>query len=370
MVEYALIAVLVILGIVVMGPYVLRSVNAHFKLWDEGVQDSFTENITQAPVGSVPHIPLNNCVCNPSAGSCGSGQAGSPCGPGYREHNYNCNPQGCNGAGDSYCVLDNSCCIAQNEGCGNYTCPQTGCPSDATTPPQGANSNNCYFGYEIQGQTCGANTSIQCVYNPDASCTQGPPCCPLPACIGTVPPDPNSKVCPGSPGTTTDTPLLNNVNDTITLVDHKQCTDTTDNSDGYPAGTPTPCQFQCKKGYTLSDGQCVSGGPSNQTVTITSWDPAFDCIGGNHDGGCNATGGGANTDAIYVCQQQKLYPGYTYLVSWTSAGSSHCTGGSCCFADVCQNADGSWYQCTATNCGCQLCGPFSSVTCANSPQAK
>jgi Flp pilus assembly pilin Flp len=49
-IEYVLIAVLVILGIVIMGPYVLRSVNAHFKLWDDGVQDSFTENITQAPV--------------------------------------------------------------------------------------------------------------------------------------------------------------------------------------------------------------------------------------------------------------------------------------------------------------------------------
>ena len=35
MIEYSLIAVLVILGIVIMGPYVLRSVGAHFKLWDD-----------------------------------------------------------------------------------------------------------------------------------------------------------------------------------------------------------------------------------------------------------------------------------------------------------------------------------------------
>jgi len=40
-IEYTLIAVLVILGIVYMGPYALRSVNAYFKLWDDSVQDSF-----------------------------------------------------------------------------------------------------------------------------------------------------------------------------------------------------------------------------------------------------------------------------------------------------------------------------------------
>ena len=62
MIEYIFIAILVILGIVIMGPYVLRSVNAHFKLWDESVQDSSTENLTQAPASDVPKINTN-CTC-------------------------------------------------------------------------------------------------------------------------------------------------------------------------------------------------------------------------------------------------------------------------------------------------------------------
>src|SRR5476651_1166286 len=76
-IEYALIAILVILGIVFMGPYVLRSVNAHFKIWDTGVQATFKEHITQAPVNDVPNIPTN-CLCAnaPETGPAGCGGTG------------------------------------------------------------------------------------------------------------------------------------------------------------------------------------------------------------------------------------------------------------------------------------------------------
>ncbi len=49
LIEYSLIVLLVILGIVVMGPYVLRSINAHFKIWDEEIQDSHNERFNSLP---------------------------------------------------------------------------------------------------------------------------------------------------------------------------------------------------------------------------------------------------------------------------------------------------------------------------------
>ena len=92
MIEYVIIAVLVILGIVTMGPYVLRSIDAHFKLWDVGVQDSFDENINQAPVNDIPANSINTNCHTPIVGSCGSNQATSLCAPNQREIDYDCNP--------------------------------------------------------------------------------------------------------------------------------------------------------------------------------------------------------------------------------------------------------------------------------------
>ena len=45
-IEYSLILTLVILGVAVMGPYILRSINAHFKIWDDEIQDSHNERLT------------------------------------------------------------------------------------------------------------------------------------------------------------------------------------------------------------------------------------------------------------------------------------------------------------------------------------
>ena len=42
-IEYCTLAMLIIVGTIVMGPYVIRSVNAHFKLWQESVDDSIND---------------------------------------------------------------------------------------------------------------------------------------------------------------------------------------------------------------------------------------------------------------------------------------------------------------------------------------
>ena len=199
-IEYTLIAILVVLGIVYMGPYALRSVNGYFKLWDDSVQDSFEENLSQAPVSVIPDINLT-CNCTTQTdGVCG-GLPGSSCQPGYRGSTSICTPQGCGGEG-STCTLDPTCCGQTPRGCGGVALPQgtngTYSVPDCTNPPPA--SNDCYYGQILMASLCPISTSIPACPNnstacPPASptnCIPNPYCqanntCPLPTCTGSLP---------------------------------------------------------------------------------------------------------------------------------------------------------------------------------------
>ena len=190
-IEYTLIAVLVILGIVIMGPYVLRSVNAHFKLWDDGVQDSFKEKIHQAPVNDVPDISLTckcptdtqgdcgDAVVNPST-SGGNPTGGNPSGGGIttgkcaanqRIWFHNCTPQLCDGAPAEYCKYDESCCKEYSPGaCGKVP--------EGLTPPSnstGTGPSDCNYGQRILATAC-STLPIKC--QTDSSCD--------PKCMGVI----------------------------------------------------------------------------------------------------------------------------------------------------------------------------------------
>jgi hypothetical protein len=186
MIEYMFIAILIILGIVIMGPYVLRSVNAHFKLWDESVQESATENITQAPVNSVPDVPLN-CKCTYVSGNCGGpgiGGAGA-CGANQREYDLNCgtSPQDCSGQPPSTCQFDTTCCTVYSaQGCGTVPIPPGGLPPGNSPPTPG----NCYYGQRIYTTQC-STLPIECETDP--SCN--------PACMGVV--TQGATACPNGP---------------------------------------------------------------------------------------------------------------------------------------------------------------------------
>ena len=267
MIEYALIAVLVILGIVFMGPYVLRSVNAHFKLWDESVQDSFTENITQAPISVIPNIPIN-CKCTNSNGGCGGG-VGSQCGANQQTINHNCNPELCDGAPLSSCVIDNSCCsVWADEGCGTFPCPATGCSNAPESPPPA--SNNCYYGQEMQGQTCGSNNAIQCIQSA---------ACPLPKCLGIL--SPGATACPNEPpangGNLTQNIGITYVASQATC--HSPCQYYCDGANSYFINaTGTSCTRTFKVAASLSScaggcngpGQGCSSSTVNGTATTTN----------------------------------------------------------------------------------------------------
>ena len=285
-IEYALIAVLVILGIVVMGPYVLRSVGAHFKLWDEGVQDSFTENLTQAPVNNVPFINAT-CNCSYQPGGCGSSQSGATCAANQRIYNLVCSigsVQGCSSEPATTCQPDNSCCSCPvAAGCGNFPLPSNGilpgtaCPANfqqcgingsCVTLPA---SNNCYYGYQIYGYQCGPNNSIQCVQDP---------ACPPPTCLGIL--SPGALYCVNN-STIAPTNLLQNNGITYVGNGPSSC----------PAN-PT-CQLYCASPYALN--------ATKTACEILSCSYTFQ-VASSNCGSCATIPGGGCDCSFTVCAAQ------------------------------------------------------------------
>lgn len=268
-VEYALIAILVIMGVVFMGAYVLRSVNAHFKLWDEGTQDSFSENINQANLDNVPPI-ATNCQCNATPESCGGPNLLCP--PYLREVDYTCNLPGCLGvSGNSYCetpTAANPCCGCPSRGdCGSHTlasgvpvgdtipCPvegQNGIPASCPDYPLPSNicvkapandPTNCYYGYHIYGNQCGgAGASNICVKDST---------CPAPACTGFIlfgscaDADPSTTYCvTGTCHAPTPAQAPTLVTDTPNFY--------VGNSSAACNSTDGPCQVYCNSPYVVN----------------------------------------------------------------------------------------------------------------------
>ena len=52
--EFCAIIIFVIIGILVMGPYIIRSINAYFHGTKESIKESYLEQIEQAPVNQIP----------------------------------------------------------------------------------------------------------------------------------------------------------------------------------------------------------------------------------------------------------------------------------------------------------------------------
>jgi hypothetical protein len=175
-IEYSIILILVVLGIVVMGPYVLRSINGHFKLWDDQVQDSFNDRLVQAPATDVD-LPPNCSIVNGQeniAGSCGIVKGKTvTCQENERYYYANFNPPGCYIA--ESCVPDADCCNPAVRGdCGRIERPVVvrtatigmtfkGVPVLQQVPanPATGTPKGCYFGEREIRQRCGnANAEL------------------------------------------------------------------------------------------------------------------------------------------------------------------------------------------------------------------
>ncbi len=324
MIEYSLVLILVILGIVIMGPYVLRAVDAHFKLWDQGVKDSFTEHLKQDD--SVQINLTSNCICTSTPGLCGN-PTGTYCGAGFREFDTNCNIQGCNGAaGDAYCVSDTSCCGYHAAGCGDFTCLAGGCAVSPTNPPP--SSDDCYWGQQKLASDC-ADLPIRCQVDNN---------CPLPTCLGQVP-GPDAQHGNQNPAyfcaTDSTTPPANPNLLQKTWISYA--------GNGKASCPATPgCALYCNFPYVLNaDGTaCVWTPPCCNIVYTynTSMRTAFQRIIPTPNGTPNGWGLRDQHDlmaASYFCELN----GFHYLID---ASSQNCTWGCSKYGWAFNVASGNW----------------------------
>lgn len=223
-IEYMTIAVLVVTGIVLMGPYVLRSINAHFKSMDDQVQDSFQEEMAQAPDED---FNLDGCSCSEwQQGTCGTNGCDrfathyyKTCGP-----SLGCETQFPEVGPISECRPDVSCCTPwENTGC----VPISECPN----PVAGTS------GALLQTRTCApGNTDVteQCAAL--ASCNF--------ICSGRLPA--NTELCCDPAGPDCEFDDVNLPADLpYQLVSAGGCTDA------------TKCELQCRAGFSRYFNVCV-----------------------------------------------------------------------------------------------------------------
>jgi len=95
-IEFSVVIVVICAGILLMGPYVIRGINAHMKGWEDAVYDSMSDPLM--PVSDLPAIPTTGCGYNCPDGICCSGV----------ENKDNC-IKDCNTCGDGYPCWDDDC---------------------------------------------------------------------------------------------------------------------------------------------------------------------------------------------------------------------------------------------------------------------
>ena len=151
-IELAMVTVLIIAGIIVAGPYVLHSVNAHFKLWDDSVQDSLNDHLIQASKEQAD-INLPACDCTWVSNDCKA----EGCESGERAYSKSCTPVGCD---HGYkCAPDDSCCSPRPT---NVCWRSAGdAPRPAANPPPGFHSCGGSFQDRVYRFPCGTNVGKQ-----------------------------------------------------------------------------------------------------------------------------------------------------------------------------------------------------------------
>jgi len=109
-IEYSMVVMLVMAGIIVLGPYVIRSVNAHFKMWEDTTEEAFTDPLKDRdPEG----LPKPQCRCPVKATGCGLGS----CQPTEMLWQKDCVPLDCEPQ-ETRCEVENGCCGEEVGGCG------------------------------------------------------------------------------------------------------------------------------------------------------------------------------------------------------------------------------------------------------------
>lgn len=231
------------------GPTIIRGVNAHFKLWDDSIQDSYRDPLKEAPPITIP----TNCVCDPPMGGPGLRCGVSPCLVTQRMESVLCNPVGCGpalGIDEEYCVDDPTCCDIYRDTllCG------TGTPAP-----------DCPLGERITQRACGTGvTEFSCRPDSDDVSVDGNPTC-IPHCLGAYHPnesaalaDPSTPViCPGDDTAVVGAPWIQDstgIGIPITILGPSVAVCS------HPVPSPNPdnkCEAYCLPGYIHSGAGCV-----------------------------------------------------------------------------------------------------------------
>lgn len=166
--EYTLLIILVVIGVIVMGPYVRRSWNAQMRGWEISAKDSFYDPFQKAN-------PMNidvGCDCSYNNGACVTETNftmpnGDICAVRMKLYTLMCVPSGCTQSGN---VPPYRCDGYSNDCCADfqpiYTCGSgsSPCCCGEFTPPSGAPSG-CVYGQILRKAECG--DPINPVYNYD-----------------------------------------------------------------------------------------------------------------------------------------------------------------------------------------------------------
>lgn len=274
--EYMILLILIMAGIIIGGPYVIRSWNAQVKGWEDSVIDSMTDPLVEAPVTAVS-IPGCDFVSWQNQ-ACGLGYT-SPFGD-----SVNCtpqqllqmgvfNPDGCQFNNPSTPFSNIAQCDTNdaNHCCTSWVTP-SGCnPDDAGCPLDSDCGVNvgCPDGQYHRTHTCDTGyTETECVADPACDFT----------CNSTGLPGPNGAtgygdLCPGS-----DTGLSGDTNYSYT--NPGNC-------------TGAKCQIQCSPTFVWNGINCAC--PTGQTVSggvcvcASGWAYQDGCSAGYcYQGSCGA----------------------------------------------------------------------------------
>ncbi len=183
-IEYVVVFVLVGMGIAIMGPYAIRSINGHMKAWEDAVDDSIKDPLPDVDPST---LPVPKCACSPVL-SHGCGMGG--CGKFSMLYQRDCRPLGCESAQIS-CALDSSCCATPPpvHECGG--CESDGsCCTDWTVAGGGScrGDKGCPIGEVAVTRQCGGSVGTQTSCQPSSTCVF--------KCQGNKPD--NSTACPGA----------------------------------------------------------------------------------------------------------------------------------------------------------------------------
>ena len=261
MVELSFVVLAVIAGIVIGGPYLLDSLNSHFKLWDTAVGDSSNDRLVQAHDVGINTASVGACTFkNKAPGSCAIRECATsafPLGaPTLRYYTWQYTPVGCQIK--FTCEPDPTCCAIPKD---LSICWRIGDPNNETRtwalpdeiPPEdrakgfhscAPNGTACVNGDILYELDCGNKVMFMALHDL-VKCR--------PTCNWEKIPS-NATPCPGQ-GNVSFMPISKNPD---LLLPSNLC-----------SCDPGACQAKCASGTFPLNGECVCSCPANQVAVRT-----------------------------------------------------------------------------------------------------